>query len=613
MPPLFDPTFTPTAPLTNIPGQSLEQTNTSAQLLAAGANPSAITPQSLTKTNPLNIVGPIMPPVDTSGLSSFPELTMTPEQKKSSDLTNSTQGLYNSLVQKPADQTVANTTFGVDIAQANINDLGAQLTRIKNEAAAIDPLMRNDLLKNGTQLSSIYQGQRNERINQNAIEALGVSTLLAASQGQLANAQRMADKAVAAKYGPIEAQIAANTANLELIKNDPASTIAEKNQAQKLIDNQKLKAERVAEDKVNAAAIWKVATEASADSASFIPNATYRTATQALDAISKAPTKEEALSIATQAGLIKTTAPKIIGTAKTGYFTYDSATGQTERIGSTGSGITGSNGTTSGGTVGTVSTVGGKGVLVDGIKVNPTVAGDVTDVLSGRNTLYNIRQTMGRTNTAAAYMQQMRDSIRSIDPNFDFIASDAGGKFVSSTFYQRAISAITSVEPNIDTAVQLSDQVSRLGVAGVDKLLQEAAIQIGNQKVSNFHEAQNLIADEIGLALGQGSVSDMKLQLGFDVTDPSVRPEVFASNMALVKEFIENRKKALTEQRYSSSTTTGSTDNGLVTDIQKATKDKATYPTRESFIQHVHQLNPDMNINDIAKQVYSTWSDNTQR
>jgi hypothetical protein len=205
-----------------------------------------------------------------------------------------------------------------------------------------------------------------------------------------------------------------------------------------------------------------------------------------------------------------------------------------------------------------VSTVGGNGVLIGGIKIDPKIAGDVGDVLSGRNTLYNIRQTMGRTNAAAAYMERMRNAIRSVDPNFDFVASDAGAKFVSSTFYQKAVSAITSVMPNIDTVVKLSNQVSRIGVKGVDALLQKGAIQIGNTKVANFHEAQKLIADEIGLALGQGTVSDMKLQLGFDVTDPSVTPEVFASNMAVVKEFITNRKNALEDQRYSSSVVTNS-------------------------------------------------------
>lgn len=212
-----------------------------------------------------------------------------------------------------------------------------------------------------------------------------------------------------------------------------------------------------------------------------------------------------------------------------------------------------------------ITTYGGNGIVA-GVKVPTAIAGDVEDVLSGKNTLLNIRQTMGRTNAAAAYMQNMRNAIHAIDPNFDFIASDAGGKFVSSTFYQKALSAITSVEPNIDKAVQLSNQVNRSGLAYVNNLLQKGSIQIGNTKVSNFREAQSLIADEIGLALGQGAVSDMKLQLGFDITDPSLSAEQFASNMALVKEFLANRKKALQDQRYSSSVSGGTgTDNSTLT------------------------------------------------
>lgn len=161
---------------------------------------------------------------------------------------------------------------------------------------------------------------------------------------------------------------------------------------------------------------------------------------------------------------------------------------------------------------------------------------------------------MGRTNAAAAYMQEVRDKITAIDPNFDFVASDAGGKSVSSAYVQRATAAINSVLPNIDHIVTLSNDVSRVGIKGVDSILQKTAAQFGNKKVSTFHEAQLLIADEIGVALGAGTVSDMKLQLGFDVTDPSVTPEVFAANMGIVRQFVQNRLSGLQSLRYQSNT-----------------------------------------------------------
>lgn len=196
-------------------------------------------------------------------------------------------------------------------------------------------------------------------------------------------------------------------------------------------------------------------------------------------------------------------------------------------------------------------------VPLDGTQGATSISNDVQAILEGRNTMYNIRQTMGRTNKAAQYMQQVRDQITKTDPNFDFVASDAGGKSVSTAYVQRATGAINAVMPNIDKIVSLSDQVNRLGVKGVDSLLQKTATQFGDQKVSNFHQAQKLIADEIGVALGAGTVSDMKLQLGFDVTDTSVTPEVFASNMNLVKEFLLNRKAGLQSLRYSSPTANG--------------------------------------------------------
>lgn len=191
-----------------------------------------------------------------------------------------------------------------------------------------------------------------------------------------------------------------------------------------------------------------------------------------------------------------------------------------------------------------------------------SVTGDTEDVLEGRNTLLNIRQTMGRSNAAAAYMQNLRSRIRQIDPNFDFVASDAGGKSVSTAYVQKATAAINSVLPNIQKVVDLSNQVSRIGVTGVDKLLQSGATTINNEKVSNFQEAQKLISDEIGVALGAGTVSDMKLQLAFDVTDPSVSQELFASNMKIVQQFIQNRLSGLQSLRYASNVTGGNYAGG---------------------------------------------------
>lgn len=191
----------------------------------------------------------------------------------------------------------------------------------------------------------------------------------------------------------------------------------------------------------------------------------------------------------------------------------------------------------------------------EGLDMSPdAMKRDVEDVLMGRNTLFNIRQTMGRSDKAAAYMQRMRSAVKDQDKEFDFVLSDAGGKATSSSFYQRGIGAINAVMPNLTKITELSGQVDRIGITGVDALLQRGAMYINDKKVTSLHQARKLLADEIGAALGAGSASDMKLQLGFDVTDPAVSDEVFAANIGLVQEFLENRRKGLNDLRYKSKT-----------------------------------------------------------
>ncbi len=190
------------------------------------------------------------------------------------------------------------------------------------------------------------------------------------------------------------------------------------------------------------------------------------------------------------------------------------------------------------------------------------MAHDVQDVLEGRQSLGQMRQTMGRTNAAAHYMERFRQEIHKQDPKFDFNLSEGGAKAVSSNYFQRSMSAINAVLPNLDKVAELSKDVPRLGIVGIDRILQKTAMQFGNTKVTNLHQARMILADEVGLALGQGTVSDMKLQLGFDITDPAVSDENFFKNIATLKQFVENRKDGLNQLRYHSATVPGSTATG---------------------------------------------------
>jgi len=133
---------------------------------------------------------------------------------------------------------------------------------------------------------------------------------LAASQGQLATAQSLADRAVGEKYNPILEEIDALTKNLELINDDPETSLEDKNRAQKQLDIQNARKDAVQIQLANATEIWNIATTAATNGANFKATAGYPTLATTLQAISNAPTKEEALQIASRTGLVATPTKK---------------------------------------------------------------------------------------------------------------------------------------------------------------------------------------------------------------------------------------------------------------------------------------------------------------
>lgn len=288
--------------------------------------PTAITPEAMTGTAaPLPVSSPTQTNPYPVATLAEPDFSMNPEQKQASDLTKSLETLNNSLVGKSAYQTQENTAFGVDAAQKTITDLAAQLTGLKNEAAAIPLQLQQGAADRGV-TTPLLGAQENSRLRTNAIAALGVSTLLAAAQGQLANAQSLADKAVEQKYGPIEEQIKAGMANLQLIQDSPEYTLAEKKQAFQMQQYLQQQSDATAQQKADYTNVLKISVDAASNISSFKATPQYQTAAQALQAMSQATSPEQALQIAASVGLTTTTstaAPKIIGSASTGYFTVN--------------------------------------------------------------------------------------------------------------------------------------------------------------------------------------------------------------------------------------------------------------------------------------------------
>lgn len=244
-----------------------------------------------TKTNPVNLT-PVetTPPANVGAINS--EVTPTDTlSKPESDLQSKINELMNlntDLAGKTAYQSnlEANNT-DLQAQRKTESDLSAQLKLLQNEAANIPNQIQVDaagrlMTKGGAaplEASAL-------RIN--SIKANTVGALLAATQGKIAYAQGLIDKAVNAEYGPKEAQQKALMANLDLIIKSPEYTEAVKKRAQAQLDIQTAKTEQLAQDKANKTAILKTATDAASNGADATTIEAIKNAKTPLDAVKAA-------------------------------------------------------------------------------------------------------------------------------------------------------------------------------------------------------------------------------------------------------------------------------------------------------------------------------------
>lgn len=253
-----------------------------------------INSSSLSSSSPINYSTPNLTAVPSvSGLNDYstPALTATPLEGQANDLSARIEGLNNDLVGKSAYQTQQDTAAGVDTLNQQQTDLSTQLSQLKNEALAIPQQLQLSSTGRGITAGGLAPLQT-ASLRTNAIAALGISSLLDATKGLLASAQAKADKAVAAKYDPIQEQIDAATKNLDIILKSPEYSLEEKNRAQKQLDIQNQKQAQLDTAKQNAKDVLSAAQTAAANGADA----------STLQKMQAAPDGVSALNIAVAAG-----------------------------------------------------------------------------------------------------------------------------------------------------------------------------------------------------------------------------------------------------------------------------------------------------------------------
>lgn len=214
--------------------------------------PTTINSTVLSSTPSINFTTPTPTPLyPVSTLDSTPPATLTAPEQKAQTLSDQIQSLYSQDTGQSEYRTQQETAQGVPELQKTQNDLAAKLKSLQNEAQAIPLQLQQESTGRGITAGGL-QPIQTAALRNNAIQALSTSSLLEASRGNLTTALNLVDRAVKAKFDPIEEKIKAATANLQLIVNSPEYSLADKNRAQQQLEVQNKKVQALEVQKQNA-------------------------------------------------------------------------------------------------------------------------------------------------------------------------------------------------------------------------------------------------------------------------------------------------------------------------------------------------------------------------
>lgn len=205
---------------------------------------SAITPSSLQQTTPIQptIAQPIANPT-------VPDFLQVNQQEKQlqdqyTQGNNVVADLMGQLAGRDAYTTGQQQQQDVIGKQANVTNYQNQIKALQQSQQGIDIQRQQNIQAKQQAMSgqgisdsivnrhSAIDTQYNQQTLDNAIQQYKVGASLSAAQGDLTSALNYVDQAVKLKYQPIEAQITAQNANLEAIKNNPAFISATQKQAE---------------------------------------------------------------------------------------------------------------------------------------------------------------------------------------------------------------------------------------------------------------------------------------------------------------------------------------------------------------------------------------------
>src|SRR3990167_1602635 len=244
------------------------------------------------RTSPVFDVSGLEPGKSSTSSASDIAGTLTGPEQQESEINKRLRELNESILGRSAFTTQQETLAGIPESEQALDDLNSRLRDIQRQATAIPIQLRAGA--EGRGITTQILGRQQEKLLQdNAIEALTVSSLIDATQNRLTSAQRKVDRAVAEKYNPILEEIAVKTANAKLIKDSPESSAADRKRAAQVIEAQTAEKARVEAIKAEQKEVWNIATDVAKNMAKQ-----GKADNVLLDKIQKAQSKEAALALA---------------------------------------------------------------------------------------------------------------------------------------------------------------------------------------------------------------------------------------------------------------------------------------------------------------------------
>ncbi len=132
-----------------------------------------------------------------------------------------------------------------------------------------------------------------------------------------------------------------------------------------------------------------------------------------------------------------------------------------------------------------------------------------------------------------------------LNPQFNPAQFEAGYKlFVNPQIRQRVV-AIDALSPLIDRIKDIAAQVPRGDVQTFNRLLNGARLQMSGRKIASLDQLSTLLGDEVGMALGVGTGSDMKTRLGLSTINTNLGTPAFNDTMDQLQTVLSQRKTAL--------------------------------------------------------------------